>query len=132
MSERETPPHYRRFVRPLNGGPEVEIDVDEIIRAWGLSFRPGCIVKYAMRAGQKPGAPEATDRAKCKQYAQRWSDEMPEDVIDGPRESNVVLLPGGMKCRRCLAYRPIASPMLWSDWCTVTGEFGRVHEDCGS
>lgn len=66
------PPWYRLKVRPLAGGDPVEVDVFEVIRAAGLDFQGGCVVKYALRAGKKPSATEAADRDKAAESAVRW------------------------------------------------------------
>lgn len=60
MSDHINPGHYK-----LDNGAEV-IDVSET-----LSFNLGNVVKYAARAGKKPGADTLTDLGKALWYLER-------------------------------------------------------------
>lgn len=40
----------------------------EVIRAWGLGFSLGCVVKYIARHGRKPGASVLDDLRKARSY----------------------------------------------------------------
>ncbi len=44
--------------------PGCNMNVPEVIRALGLSFDMGCVIKYAARAGKKPGVPPGQDVRK--------------------------------------------------------------------
>ncbi len=51
-----------------NGGP----DVIEVAQRYDLDFELGNALKYAVRAGRKPGEPAARDWEKARTYLQRW------------------------------------------------------------
>lgn len=51
-----------------NGG----FDVIDVVQRYGLDFELGNALKYAVRAGKKPGEPAARDWEKAAEYLRRW------------------------------------------------------------
>lgn len=70
--------HYKK-----RGGPEPK----DVINAWDLNFNKGNIVKYAYRAGLKPGNDELDDLMKIKEYAQFEIDRV---LADRKRRAQLV------------------------------------------
>lgn len=54
---------------PLAGGGKVQ--AIDLIEGLGLDFNLGCVMKYLVRAGRKPGAPRLDDLRKLVDYAAR-------------------------------------------------------------
>ena len=60
------PAHY--------GGEDNTYEAIKVIEAWDLGFNLGNAVKYASRAGRKPGTPYVEDLRKALFYLQREID----------------------------------------------------------
>ena len=63
----EHPAHY--------GGDSV-YEVIKVIRAWGLGFVLGNVVKYVARAGKKPGNSKLQDLKKARDYLNKEIEEL--------------------------------------------------------
>lgn len=68
----ENPPYYRAFaIEPL-----------DFIEANNLGYLPGTVVKYAARAGRKPGEPTLKDARKCLTFAKRWVAKLEREAAE--------------------------------------------------
>ena len=54
--------------RPDHYSPESTYEPLKVIRAWGLGFELGNVLKYIARAGKKPLAPALDDLRKAETY----------------------------------------------------------------
>ncbi len=54
--------------RPAYYDPESEQEPLKVIRAWGLGFCLGNVLKYIARAGNKPGVEALDDLEKAQTY----------------------------------------------------------------
>jgi ribosome modulation factor len=54
--------------RPSHYDPESTYEPLKVIRAWGLGFELGNVLKYLARAGRKPGATRLEDLQKAATY----------------------------------------------------------------
>jgi hypothetical protein len=54
--------------REYYGGADNPYEAIKVIRAWGLCFCLGNVVKYVSRAGKKPGSERLDDLEKARWY----------------------------------------------------------------
>ena len=52
-------------------GPDGYIDAMDVIDALGFNFNMGCVVKYVVRHGRKPGEPALKDLKKARDCLNR-------------------------------------------------------------
>lgn len=64
------------------------IQPTDFIVANKIDYLPASIVKYATRAGRKPGEPALKDAKKCLAFARRWVAELEAEAAEqaAPRE----------------------------------------------
>ena len=55
-------------IRPSYYNPEDATEPVKVIRAWGLGFNLGNVLKYVARAGRKPSVEEIDDLKKAATY----------------------------------------------------------------
>jgi hypothetical protein len=55
-------------IRPNHYDAESAYEPLKVIRAWGLGFELGNVLKYLARAGKKPLAPALDDMRKAQTY----------------------------------------------------------------
>ena len=55
-------------IRPDYYSPESPLEPVKVIRAWGLGFCLGNVLKYVARAGAKPGVDAIQDLEKAATY----------------------------------------------------------------
>jgi hypothetical protein len=65
--------HIPEYYRTRNPNPRIAEDADpmDVVHAWGLSPLTAFIVKYAIRAGRKPGEAMEKDLTKIIECATR-------------------------------------------------------------
>lgn len=56
------------MIRPAYYNPEDPTEPVKVIRAWGLGFCLGNVLKYVARAGRKPGVETIDDLKKAATY----------------------------------------------------------------
>jgi hypothetical protein len=56
------------MIRPNHYSPGSAYEPLKVIRAWGLGFELGNVLKYIARAGKKPLAPALDDLRKAQTY----------------------------------------------------------------
>jgi len=56
------------MIRPPYYNPEDATEPVKVIRAWGLGFNLGNVLKYVARAGRKPGVETIDDLKKAATY----------------------------------------------------------------
>lgn len=56
------------MTRPDHYNPESVYEPLKVIRAWGVGFELGNVLKYLARAGKKPLAPAIDDLRKAQTY----------------------------------------------------------------
>ena len=71
--------YYKITLNDLDGN-RFTTDMTEILRP--MEFIPGCIIKYAYRAGNKRGVPARSDIIKILEYASRWLQECGEKELE--------------------------------------------------
>jgi hypothetical protein len=69
------PDYYRRTIKG------VEIDVIDIIQAWGIGFLLGNALKYILRAGQKQGNSKDQDLGKAQENINREVLQGKEEIV---------------------------------------------------
>lgn len=52
------------------------VQVIDVIDAWNLNFNRGCVIKYILRAGSKPGEEELKDLRKALDYLNHEVDRL--------------------------------------------------------
>lgn len=65
---REEPNPTQGMIRPDYYNPEDATEPVKVIRAWGLGFCLGNVLKYLARAGRKPGVSALGDLKKAATY----------------------------------------------------------------
>ena len=65
------------------------IQPTDYIVANKIEYLPASVVKYASRAGRKPGEPALKDAKKCLAFAKRWVAELEAEQA-APREPEKV------------------------------------------
>lgn len=61
---------------PAHYGGDTVYEVIKVIRAWGLGFVLGNVVKYVARAGKKPGNSKLQDLKKARDYLNKEIEEL--------------------------------------------------------
>jgi hypothetical protein len=60
----------------------MEIQPTDYIVANRLEYLPASVVKYASRAGRKPGEPALKDAKKCLAFVKRWVAELEREAAE--------------------------------------------------
>jgi hypothetical protein len=64
------------MIRPDHYDAESAYEPLKVIRAWGLGFELGNVLKYVARAGKKPLATELDDLRKAHTYLSLYIDHL--------------------------------------------------------
>lgn len=68
--------HDSAVEHPAHYGGDTVYEVIKVIRAWGLGFVLGNVVKYVARAGKKPGNSKLQDLKKARDYLNKEIEEL--------------------------------------------------------
>ena len=74
--EEKAPASPELVEHPAHYGGDTVYEVIKVIRAWGLGFVLGNVVKYVARAGKKPGNSKLQDLKKARDYLNKEIEEL--------------------------------------------------------